>query len=428
MKKVVKLLFTIILLLPFMVQASSASFELHTQKGGELVTSDSLYDINMIEYNNNYMITPGGEYDLSVYQLYDKNYNELIEPIYGWRVVLTKDIIIYMSLSGETIDTTDMKNTVSIEITDLKTYDKKSFELEYDTKRKSQYYYGDSVDSFYYNEHGLIITSNNSTDIIKIDLNNQTLEKVDNTYFYNNYESPTDERKTLSEEEYNKLINYLIDKDVIYEASDVIGYAVESENNYVTIVYKEGTGFHLLSTSKLLNGEVYNTSLRNDDFGNTEIYDVELFSKEKSVVVFLSAGYGGCPVSNNFFEDEYECKNTLVFQEYSPHFYIEKKTDGNGTIEAIEQSKSGETITYKVIPNEGYKVDKIVIVDKTGNKIEVKDDEFIMPSADVIIEATFIVDNPNTSERIYLGLGIFLLIAGLIVIIRNKAKLDFINE
>lgn len=428
MKKIFKLLFTIILVLPIMVKASSASFELTTQKGGRLVTGDSLNDINIIEYNNNYMITPGGEYDLSVYQLYDKNYNDLIEPIYGWRVVLTKDIIIYMYLSGDTINTTDMKNTVSIEITNLKTYNKESFELEYDTKRKSQHHYGDSVDSFYFNEHGLIITSNNSTDIIKIDLNNQTLEKVDNTYCYNNYESPTDERKAISKTEYNKLVNYLMDKNIIYDKTEVLDYAVESENNYVTIVYKEGTGFHLLSTSKLLNGEVYNTSLRNEDFGNSYIYDVELFSKEKSVVVFLSAGYGGCPVSNNFFEDEYECSNTLVYQEYSPHFYIEKKTDGNGTIEAIEQSKSGEKIKYKVTPKEGYKVEKITIIDANGKSIEIKDNEFTMPSSPVLIEASFIVDNPNTSSNIYLGMAIIILVVGAFIIKKNKAKIDFIDK
>ena len=115
-------------------------------------------------------------------------------------------------------------------------------------------------------------------------------------------------------------------------------------------------------------------------------------------------------------------------QKYTPIFSIDKKTDGNGTVEVIEQSKSGDKITYKITPKDGYKLDKIVIKDSNGNLIEVKDNEFIMPSSNVSIEAIFVVDNPNTSTNIYISISILLLIIGILTIKKYKSKIDFINN
>ena len=66
-----------------------------------------------------------------------------------------------------------------------------------------------------YNDDGTVCTKQIEEDkwnYLIYDVNNQTLEKVDNTYCYNNYESPTDERKAISKTEYNKLVNYLMEQ------------------------------------------------------------------------------------------------------------------------------------------------------------------------------------------------------------------------
>ncbi len=79
-------------------------------------------------------------------------------------------------------------------------------------------------------------------------------------------------------------------------------------------------------------------------------------------------------------------------------YTIKTKTDGNGTIDAISESASGEEITFVVTSNEGYEVDEIKVTKENGEVIIFKDNKFIMPDANVIIEAKFKITNPETGN------------------------------
>ena len=120
-------------------------------------------------------------------------------------------------------------------------------------------------------------------------------------------------------------------------------------------------------------------------------------------------------------------ETTVMYYEFP--FEIKTKTDGNGDIEiTTATADSGEKIEFEIKPKEGYKLDKVVVIDENGNKVTFNDYKFTMPSSNVSIEATFVVDNPNTSTSIYVFILAVLLIIGILTIKKYKTKIDFINN
>lgn len=70
----------------------------------------------------------------------------------------------------------------------------------------------------------------------------------------------------------------------------------------------------------------------------------------------------------------------------------------------------------------------VKVIDKDGNVIIFTDYKFTMPSADVIIEATFIKEekNPETSD-ILIVLFTLTAIISIGFIIKNKKKMEWMN-
>lgn len=68
-------------------------------------------------------------------------------------------------------------------------------------------------------------------------------------------------------------------------------------------------------------------------------------------------------------------------------YSIKTKINGNGIVKSVKyQAQNGEKISFSIVPNNGYILKEIKITDLEGNKITFTDNEFTMPSADVIIE------------------------------------------
>lgn len=116
----------------------------------------------------------------------------------------------------------------------------------------------------------------------------------------------------------------------------------------------------------------------------------------------------------------------------STHFEkkeITTKTDGNGTIEIVEDSRPGEKVTYTITPKEGYTIKEIKLTDEQGKVTIVKENEFIMPSSDITIEVIFdkIVENPNTISISVIASLLFASISVIIITINYK-KIKWINE
>ena len=98
------------------------------------------------------------------------------------------------------------------------------------------------------------------------------------------------------------------------------------------------------------------------------------------------------------------------------------KTDGKGTIKVIDSAKSGDGVTFEITPKEGYVLGVVKVTDKDGNVLTFTDYKFTMPSSDVTIEATFLPENPETSDLITYIILLFGLTTLFIVYIKNEQK------
>lgn len=82
---------------------------------------------------------------------------------------------------------------------------------------------------------------------------------------------------------------------------------------------------------------------------------------------------------------------------------IEDSSKGKVTVNDSSVSK-GDTVTVTVKPNDGYKLDELIITDKDGNEIKVTDKgnnkySFKMPNTAVTIDPIFIRDNDDDDEE-----------------------------
>lgn len=426
MKKIFKLLFTIILVLPIMVSAEVIDLELEFQKNYGVKLDGNQGSIEMFRYQDFYIgfyDNSGGGVSHNTFFAIDKYGNKKYSSIDNDLLLYTGDRLFIISRNAERQEDKSYINTFYIEEVNLQTGEQKKAYSFVDTYTTGYSY----VNNLYYNDKGIVIDTNDPN-IYCISSSLDSHSIVDDTYFYDDYELPKHTDR-LNDTEYNKFMKYLFDNLSLSPYDLVIDYAVEYENNYFTVIANEGGIVSLVYTTKDLIHDIHNYNLNNEELNGLGINEVEIFAEKEGLNVFFQAGYRACPRSNTInIPTKCYANGDIVLQQYTPIYDIEKKTDGNGTIEAIEKSKSGETIKYKVTPKEGYKVEKITIIDANGRSIEIKDNEFIMPSADVIIEASFIVDNPNTSSNIYLGIAIIILVVGAFIIKKNKAKIDFIDK
>lgn len=163
------------------------------------------------------------------------------------------------------------------------------------------------------------------------------------------------------------------------------------------------------------NEEIYYFSVTEYDykFNKRSEYDLSTLTKEEAINLEARAGryfYNVLPVEDGFVMitkidsgplmiDENGRQNLYdSVQKYSFVYNVETKENDNGTISVDKtSSKNGEIVTYNVEAKEGYKLDKVIVTDEFGNSIEIKDSTFTMPSANVTVEAVFVVENPNTS-------------------------------
>lgn len=104
-------------------------------------------------------------------------------------------------------------------------------------------------------------------------------------------------------------------------------------------------------------------------------------------------------------------------------YEIHKNITGEGSIEAIESSKSGKEITFKVTPEEGYVLSEVRVTDANGNVLVFTDYTFTMPNADVTIEAIFVPANPNTSDVVIVLCFATMVIACFVMIYNYRNKL-----
>lgn len=127
-------------------------------------------------------------------------------------------------------------------------------------------------------------------------------------------------------------------------------------------------------------------------------------------------GYGG-------YEDNSQAYPfTAELMYFSIIHKVETKTDGNGKVEATKVNANwGDEVKFTITPNPGFILSEVKVTDSEGNVVIFTDNTFTMPNADVIIEASFKVENPETLAFISIIVFIVLAVSGTILY-KNRKK------
>lgn len=108
-------------------------------------------------------------------------------------------------------------------------------------------------------------------------------------------------------------------------------------------------------------------------------------------------------------------------------YSVTTKTDGNGIIESTHvHAEKGEIIKFVITPNEGYVLSEVKVTDEKGNVITFTENTFTMPEANVTIEATFTVENSETSTS-NIVIATILLIISCTIFYKFKKKANWVE-
>ena len=198
-------------------------------------------------------------------------------------------------------------------------------------------------------------------------------------------------------------------------------FDVTSTNQrYVAVVaYKDETEIGIPRDEN--NVESY-ILVYNEDGEIVETHDVatEIETERADVTHFLP--FGNCIIAHAFAYDENGDFSSYVIR-YTVNYKIDTVINGKGSIEVVEKSKSGDSVTFKVTPEEGYVLSEVKVTDANGNTITFTENTFTMPSADVTIEVTFAKEetNPETSDLIIISC-IAIIVSGIVLTYLNIKK------
>ena len=107
-------------------------------------------------------------------------------------------------------------------------------------------------------------------------------------------------------------------------------------------------------------------------------------------------------------------------------YKVSTKTDGHGKIKVnVVETKAGTQVKFSIIPDEGYVLSVVKVTDENGNVLTFTNNEFTMPNANVLIEATFVkkINNPETKDLAIYMIIIIAIFSGLIFI-NSKKKIS----
>lgn len=230
--------------------------------------------------------------------------------------------------------------------------------------------------------------------------------------------------KTLSNDLYSsKNIFMNVVDDYVAVMSDEKIYIYDFNGNIVQVITLEDALAKNDNTLDENNYYVFNNLRVGTNGFMYSICEID-YDESKSV-----PSYNACDrfVLENGTTVVNDSKDTLVVYPdvnyYNQSWYlpvnISTEVSGKGKVEVIETTRYGEMVTFVVVPEDGYKLESVKVTDKDGNSVVFTDYEFKMPSTDVVIEAVFVVDNPNTLVGIA---PLLLLCSGMALVIYVQSK------
>lgn len=400
------------------------------------------YDKNL-ELKNTYVITETStSYQLSGGQIYVNNngvftsYNNKYYKINSdFSFTETTSSNLYSNFEGKGYD--EPKASEDVEILDALswfTYDfvgdlEKQAEEENYQENTNTYAYGTySFDYYYDKEINEILLS--ITVIMQIESNNY--KKITETSYLLTIDSNNLEVKDLiviEEHDLNELIYTpkINNRIVVDDEYIILGL---SFRDYTTVTFYDKETKEIID--EFINEEDGRIVLENIEFKNGHLMLIYTEEQEDPIGIknIESDKINDTKtISFPYHRGFYKKGINSVIEYYARPFYIETKTDGNGTVTAKQTADSGEEITFTIEPKEGFMLKEVKVTDTNGNVITFTDYTFTMPSADVTIEVSFVeeVKNSETSDAIIYS-AIAIIIGISFIIYNNKKKLNWLDK
>ena len=155
---------------------------------------------------------------------------------------------------------------------------------------------------------------------------------------------------------------------------------------------------------------------------NINIYDLEMNYKEEINITKEEYNIKGFKRTSNKLYIIYQKEETNILDKYEFLYTIENNYQPYGTVETINDEIPGNKVDINIAANSGYAVSQVDIIDETGNKVEINNNQFIMPEGNVNINVVYTetVKNPETIDSIYIIMALTIVSLILTIIVIRK--------
>ena len=202
-------------------------------------------------------------------------------------------------------------------------------------------------------------------------------------------------------------INAVTDNLIIYDYTDINKY--DKNGNNVESLVKEENYYHFYiegnhTTNCYTSSNMVTYACNLVSFGNENL-KIKLESGYKYIVNFRFYSNNQDTINddtiikinniNNVTWRDGGYVNAPLYTVSYEYNFIDYNVNvdssiKNGKISISKNSaRKGDIVNLSITPNKGYILDKVVVLDKDNNNVEITDNSFVMPDSDVSIKATF---------------------------------------
>ena len=122
--------------------------------------------------------------------------------------------------------------------------------------------------------------------------------------------------------------------------------------------------------------------------------------------------------------------NDYLFVKYRISNDVEHVISNNGVSSSEKKIDEfdREYVELKIEPKEGYIVEQVIVTDDKGNKIDVKDNKFYMPSSDVKVEVKYKYGEYVPIPDTFLSKSVTLIFIGLILVSLGLYTINYVRQ
>ena len=200
----------------------------------------------------------------------------------------------------------------------------------------------------------------------------------------------------------------------------------------------EYTGIPIVDIYDANNNMVEEHELKTDGSNaySFDVYNINTTSTDGFIVKWISRRSGSVSAAefpgsySNMINAQVVNKirpssiNSLNITEFSRIRNVKLNVKGSGSVKVSSTDcVCGEVVKLTIEQKEGYYLKSLVVRDINGNKLKVKDNQFVMPcDGDVTIDAQFReIINPETSSILIIAILLVTIIIGSTMLVRKKS-------